>query len=346
MHDERSLAQLPSRALLLAALFLTASSASAQEAKDKPEAWKLSAAVGPAFALGKAGERWAKLIAEKSDGKVPVQFFPGATLASRDPAREFIALRDGAADLAVGSTLFWSAQVVELNVIGLPWLAPEDRDLTAMASEAMTERIFAAVERAGVVPLAFAALGHREMATTGKVLRSPEDVIGMQVRLASTPFLTDLFAGLGALPRAMAFADAQAALREGTLDAQEGTLATIAAARLDTLGIKQVMLWGAVAEFAVFAANNAAWNGWTAEQRAVARDAALVAARELPALARAENDAALLELRKRGVTVTRLTATGRAAFAAVARGVYDRWAAVVGQDLVRAAEAAVKGNAP
>ena len=58
---------------------------------------------------------------------------------------------------------------------------------------------------------------------------------------------------------------------------------------------------------------------------------------------RAENDAALVELRKRGVTVTRLTATGRAAFAAAARGVYDRWAAVAGADLVRAAEAAVRG---
>jgi len=34
------------------------------------------------------------------------------------------ALRDGAADLAVGSTFYWSVQVVELNVIGLPWLAP------------------------------------------------------------------------------------------------------------------------------------------------------------------------------------------------------------------------------
>jgi len=346
MHDERSLAQLLPRALLLAALVLAASAAPAQEAKDTPEPRKLSAAVGPAFALGKAGERWAKLIAEKSSGTIPVQFFPGATLASRDPAREFIALRDGAADLAVGSTLFWSTQVVELNVIGLPWLAPEDKDLAAMASEAMTERIFAAVERAGAVPLAFAALGHRAMATTGKVLRSPEDVAGMQVRLASTPLLADLFAGLGALPRAMAFADAQAALRAGTLDAQEGTIATIAAARLDTLGIKQVMLWGAIAEFAVFAANRAAWDGWTAEQRAIVRDAALQAARELPGLARAENDAASLELRKRGVTVTRLTATGRAAFAAAARGVYDRWAAVVGVDLVRAAEAAVKGTGP
>jgi hypothetical protein len=41
--------------------------------------------------------------------------------------------------------------------------------------------------------------------------------------------------------------------------------------------------------------------------------------------------------------VTRLTATGRAAFAAATRGVYDKWAAVIGADLVTATEAAVKG---
>jgi len=330
------------RALLLAALLLVAAGAPAQEPKDKPAPWKLSAAVGPAFALGKAGERWAKLIAEQSGGNVPVQFFPGAALASRDPAREFLALRDGAADLAVGSTLFWSLQVVELNAIGLPWLAPEDKDLAALASEAVTERLAAAMERSGVVPLAFAVLGHRELATTGKVPRSPEDMAGIKVRLAATPFLTDFFVSLGAQPSAMTLADAQAALRAGTLNAQEGSLAAIAAAQLDTLGVKQLMLWGAVAECAVFAANKVAWDGWTVEQRAVARDAALEAARELPALARAENDAALIELRKRGMTVTRLTATGRAAFAAAARGVYDKWAAVAGPDLVRAAEAAVR----
>ena len=164
----------------------------------------------------------------------------------------------------------------------------------------------------------------------------------MKVRMAATPFLTDFFAGLGAAPRAMALADAQAALRAGNLDAQEGSLAAIAAAQLDTLGIRQVLLWGAVAECAVFAANKAAWNNWTPEQRAVARAAALEVAGGLPALARAENDAALVELRKRGVTVTRLTPAGRGAFAAVARGVYDKWAAVAGPELVRAMEAALR----
>jgi TRAP-type C4-dicarboxylate transport system substrate-binding protein len=186
-------------------------------------------------------------------------------------------------------------------------------------------------------------LGHRELATTGKVPRSPDDVAGMKVRLAATPLLTDFFAGLGAAPRAMSLAEARDALRAGTLDAQEGSLASIVAARLDTLGVRQVVLWGAVAECAVFAANKAAWDGWTAEQRAVVRAAALEAARALPGLVLAERDAALVELHKRGVTVTRLTATGRAAFAAAARGVYDKWAVVAGPDLVRAAEAAVGG---
>ena len=137
-------------------------------------------------------------------------------------------------------------------------------------------------------------------------------------------------------------ADAHAAFRAGTLDAQEGTLATLAAARLDTFGVKQVLLWDAVAECAVFAANKVAWNGWTDEARSIVREAALQAARELPALAQAENDAAQAALGMRGVTVTRLTATGRAAFAAATRGVYDKWAAVIGADLVSATEAAVK----
>ncbi len=310
---------------------------------DAPPVAKLSTAVGPAFALGKAGERWAKLVAERSGGKIPVRFFPGASLAQNDPAREFIALRDGAAELAVGSTLFWSAQVVELNVVSLPWLAPEANALAAIAEGPVAERLFAAVERAGVVPLALAVLGHRAMSLSGAAPRSPADFVGLKVRVAATPLLIDLFTSLGALPQAMAVADAHAAFRAGTLDAQEGTLATLAAARLDTLGVKQVLLWDAVAECAVFAANKSAWNSWTDEARSIVREAALQAARELPALAQAENDAAQAALGRRGVTVTRLTATGRAAFAAATRGVYDKWAAVIGADLVSATEAAVKG---
>jgi TRAP-type C4-dicarboxylate transport system substrate-binding protein len=321
------------------------SPAAEKPAAGKPNEWKLSVAVGPAFALGRAGERWAKLVTERSGGTLTVVARPGATLAQRDATREFSALRDGAADLAVGSSLYWSVQVAALGAVGLPWLAADARPLEALTVGTMKERFRLALEQAGVAPLAIVPLGHRALATTLREVRTPDDAAGLRVRIATTPYLSDFCTALAMLPDATPFAAAQAALRAGTLDAQEGTPAAFDAARLDAVGVRHMLLWDAIAEVAIFAVNAKAWNGLTEAQRTLVSDAAQEAARELPAAARAENEAAIASLRKRGVTVTRLTATGRAAFAAAARGAYDRWASAAGEDLVRAAEAAVAAAA-
>jgi TRAP-type C4-dicarboxylate transport system substrate-binding protein len=331
---------------ILVCLAVGSTFVAAQATSEPRPPRKLSTAVGAAFALGKAGERWAKLVGERSAGKLVVTVHPGAALAQRDPGREFLALVDGRIDLAVGSTLLWSQQVNELGVVGLPWIAPEARQLGALVTGAMKERLAAAIVRAGAVPLAFAALGHRQIATVSKSVRTTDDLIGLKVRMVSTPFLVDFYAGMQAQPRSMAFAAAETAFRAGALDAQDGTLATFAAARVDAMGVKQVTIWNAVAEVAVFAASRGAWDAMAEPDRAVVREAAEDAARELPGLVGDEDAAALAELRRRGVTIQRLTASGRRMFAAAARPVYDRWAAVAGDNLVRAAEAAVSAATP
>jgi TRAP-type C4-dicarboxylate transport system substrate-binding protein len=325
-------------AVVAAALLAQASPAQAQQA---PREWKLSTAVGPAFALGRAGERWATLIAQRTAGRLPVKLHPGAALAQRDPLREFAVLRDGGADLAVGSTLFWSATVPELGVVGLPWLAPSWPQLTALAGEAVATRLAAALVRAGVEPLAFAPLGYRALATTARAVREPADLTGLRVRIPALPAVADLCTALGAQPRSMTFADAQAAFTSGSLDAQEGSAASFAAARLDAVGLRFVADWNAVAELAVFAVSRGAWEAWPEADRLLVREAAVEVANELAALARKQADDALSELRRRGLTITRATPDGHAAFALATRSVYERWAAVAGEDITRAAEAAV-----
>src|SRR5512143_196982 len=278
--------------------------ARAQDA-PKPREWRVSVAVGPAFALGQAADAWAKRIAERSGGTIAVSLRPGASLAQRDPEREFGALRDGAAELAVGSTLAWSAEVDALAVVGLPWLAPEPRQLAQLAAGEVKDRLFAAIERAGAVPLALAPLPHRALATSARAVRTPDDVRDLRVRIAPSRSLADLYGGLGARPQTMTFADAAAALRAGTLDAQEGPLAAMVAARVDALGLRHVTLWGAVAELAVFAANRAAWDAWSPEQRAEVQAAARDAAEALVPLAQEEERAALATLKGRAVDLQR-----------------------------------------
>lgn len=315
--------------------------ASGQAVAAAPIELKLSVAVGPAFALGKAAQAWAKAIGGQSHGTLSVAVHPGATLALRDPAREFAALRDGDADLAVGSTLFWSAQVSPLAVVGLPWIAPGPAELAALASGEAGEALSAAVQGAGAVPLALAPLGHRAIATTSRSVRTPGDVAGLAIRATSTPYLVEFYAGLGGQPNAVPFAEADAAFRSGALNAQEGPVATFAAARLDALGFRNVTLWGAVGEIAIFAVNAATWARLDAAQQAALRETARAAAAGLAQATADEGRVALGLLRARGVAILQLTPSGRAAFAAAARPVYDRWAAVAGDTIVRAAEAAV-----
>ncbi len=255
-------------------------------------------------------------------------------------------MRDGAADLAVGSTLHWSAQVNELAVVGLPWLAPEPNELAALATGPMRERLFAAITRANAIPLALAPLGHRAIATRARPVSLPDDMRGLKVRITASRYLVDFYAGLGALPFALPFGEASDRFGSGDLDAQEGSVATFAATRLDALGVHEVTLLDGVAELAVFAVNRAAWNGWTDGQRKVVADAAEEAATELAKRAAAERDAALATLKSRNMSLLRLTASGRAAFAAAAKPTYDKWTAVAGEELVRAAESAVKAAPP
>ncbi len=318
----------------------------AQGAQPAATELKVSVAVGPAFALGKAAQAWANAINQAGGGALTAVLYPGVTLAQRDPSREFAALRDGAADLAVGSTLFWSTQVNALAVVELPWIAAEPDELVALAGGEVRERMFKAIEDSGAIPLALAPLGHRAIATTTRNVRTPGDVAGLAIRIASTPYLVELYAGLRGQPHAVPFAEADAAFRSGALNAQEGAVAAFASARIDALGFKYVTLWGAVGEIAVFAVNQTAWNRLTPAQQAVVRESARAAADDLARSAAADEKIAIGLLRSRGVAILRLTPSGRAAFAAAARPVYDRWAVVAGDALVRAAESAVSAATP
>jgi TRAP-type C4-dicarboxylate transport system substrate-binding protein len=329
------------RAMALAAVLAFSHSALALDPAPAESEWKLSTALGPAYPQGKAGEIWATLIRERSKGRLNAKLYPGAALAQRDPAREFAALREGTADLAVGSATSWAPQVKELNLFALPWLIPDGDALAALLRSDVAGRLEERVRAAGAEPLAWAADGFRELATR-RVVHTPADVAGLRLRVASSPLLVDTLLGLGAAPASMDAANALAANARGALDGETISVAAYATARLHASGYTRLLLWGANAEVLVFAINRARWDTLSEPDRELVRQAARDAAEQAAILARRSTDpSTLAELGRYGVTVTRLTAAGKQPFRAAARPAYDRWAAVVGEDLVRAAETIV-----
>src|SRR5919205_4531369 len=70
--------------------------------------YKLSTVLPNTYPWGKAGERWAKLVKEKTQGRINIKMYPGMSLVGGDQTREFSAIRQGVIDLAIGSTINWS----------------------------------------------------------------------------------------------------------------------------------------------------------------------------------------------------------------------------------------------
>ena len=317
----------------------------AAHAADYKAEYRLSTVLGTAFSWGKAAERWAELVKQKTDGRINIKLYPGASLVGGDQTREFSAIRQGVIDLAVGSSINWSPQIKQLNLFSLPFLTPDAKGLDAMLKGEVGKEIFTILDKQGVVPLAFGENGFREISNSKHAIKSPADLKGMKIRIVGSPIFIDAFTALGANPTQMSWADAQPALATKAVDGQENPLSVFSAAKLHTLGQNHLTLWGYMTDPLIFVVNKQVWANWTEADRKAVRAAAEQAGAENLIAARQGispgDDAALNAIEKSGVTITQLTPEQRKAFKDATRPVFDKWAATIGKDLVKKAETAI-----
>jgi TRAP-type transport system periplasmic protein len=311
--------------------------------------YKLSTVLGKPFPWGIGGERWAELIKEKTGGRINVKMYPGTSLVGGDQTKEFTSIRQGAIDMAIGSTINWSPQVQQLNLFSMPFLMPDYKAIDALTGGDVGKELFKILESKDVVPLAWGENGFRELSNSKQAIRKPEDLKGLKIRVVGSPLFLDTFTALGANPTQMSWADAVPALSSGAVDGQENPLTVFMAAKLySAANQKNLTLWGYVADPLIFVVNKEVWNSWSPEDQKAVKDAALQAGREEIELARKgllPPDYSLIkEIEGLGVNVVRPTDAEMAAFKKSTKEVYDKWAKQIGPELVKKAEESISAR--
>lgn len=324
-----------------AALSLTlAVPAFAQESRE----FSVSTVLSDAFPWGQAATKWAELVGERSEGRIILKVYPNAQLVSGDQTREFSAMRSGLIDMAVASTINWSPQVPELNLFSLPFLMPDEAAIDAITQGSAGEKIFNAIDKKGVVPLAWGENGFRELSNSQKQIDGPEDLKGLKVRVVGSPLFLDTFNTLGANPTQMSWADAQPALTTGAIDGQENPLSVFDVARVDQVGQKYLTQWHYMADPLIFGVNKRVWKSLSAEDRELLQQAAIDAGAWEIEKSRRELSDTLAAIRERGVEVTELTPEQHQAFVDATAEVYEKWTPRIGAELVAEAKAAIEAR--
>jgi TRAP-type transport system periplasmic protein len=336
------------RVLLVVAvvtLALSVLGSSALAAQYKPE-YKLSTVVGKPFPWGNAGERWGEIVKQRTDGRINIKMYPGASLVSGDQTKEFTAIRQGSIDMAIGSTINWSPQIKELNIFSLPFLMPDYKAIDALTQGEVGKDLFKILASKDVVPLAWGENGFREVTNSKRPIKAPADLKGLKMRVVGSPLFLDTFTALGANPTQMSWADAVPALSSGAVDGQENPLTIFTVAKLhEAANQKNVTLWGYVADPLIFVVNKDVWKSWSPEDQKIVREAAELAANENIDEARRglvpPDDTMVKSIQGMGVNVIRLTPSDKEAFKKATKDVYDKWAKQIGLELVKKAEQSV-----
>lgn len=334
-------------ALLPLALGLSIGLPARAQQAYKPE-YRLSTNVNNAFPLGRGAEEWARLVKERTEGRINVKWYPGSSLVGGETTREFTALRQGTIDFNVSSVINWAPHVKQLNVFLLPFLVPDDAAFDALIGGAVGKELFGIVEKQGVVPLAWGENGAREISNSKREIRKPEDLKGLKFRVVGSPIFNDIYTALGANPTQMTFADAQPALQSGAVDGQENPISLFVGAKMGALNQKYLTRWNYVNDPLVFAVSAKTWESWSPADREIVRQAAIDAAKAEIADTRKglskTDDALVKQVIAGGTQVTVLTPAEQQAFAAATRSVIEKWSEAIGPDLVKKAQAEVAAS--
>jgi tripartite ATP-independent transporter DctP family solute receptor len=166
-----------------------------------------------------AMDKFAELLAEKTDGEITLQMFHGGTLGSQPDAVEQVRL----GGLAIGNFNLGPIGPIApaANVVSLPFIFKDIPHMFRVLEGEGGDAIAAGMAEKGLLPLAWYDAGARSFYNGDRPINTPADVVGMKVRVMNNDLFTGMIAELGGNPSPMAFAEVYQALKTGVVDGAE-----------------------------------------------------------------------------------------------------------------------------
>ena len=162
-------------------------------------------------------------IAAETQGRVAIELFANNQLGSDSDMMSQV--RSGALELATFPGTVMSTLIPVTAITGVGFAFSGYDKVWAAMDGAMGNHIRAAIEKVGLVP--FATVwdnGFRQITTSTKPIRTPEDLKGFKIRVPVVPLWVSMFKTLGAAPVSLPLSEAYQALQTKVADGQENPL--------------------------------------------------------------------------------------------------------------------------
>jgi len=325
------------------------------QAAELKKQYKMQINVGSKFYWGMGAQKFVDLVKERTNGQIIIKPYWGSQLLKGAQLKSAQLVAKGVIDMAMESTINISPVIKEANIFSLSFFINNFKNLDKMEYGETGKAIFKAMDKKGLVGLAWAENGFRQVTNSKRAIRTPADVKGLRLRVVGSPIFIDTFRQLGADPVNMNWGDAVTAFEQGVVDGQENPVGVLVPIQIHQYH-KYATFWNYLVDPVVFYWNKKQWNAFTADIQKIIKESAEEAAIFEKALCRAGLDGGkslnLLKnkfnhtmevpepvkwLESNGMTVTFLSDEKRNAFIEATKPLYDKWIPKIGQDVYQKA---------
>ncbi|QDQ86383.1 TRAP transporter substrate-binding protein [Alcaligenaceae bacterium SJ-26] len=321
----------------LAAAALCTSAASF--AQDAPIIIKFSHVVSPDTPKGKGADRFKQLAEQYTDGKVKVEVYPNSQLYK--DKEELEALQLGAVQmLAPSLAKFGPLGVREFEVFDLPYIFQNKDDLRKITDGEVGQGLLDKLQPKGITGLAYWDNGFKIMSANSP-LQTPDDFLGLKMRIQSSKVLESQMKALDAVPQVMAFSEVYQALQTGVVDGTENPPSNMYTQKMHEVQKHATLSNHGYLGYAVIV-NKKFWDELPADVRANLEKAMDEATTYANDIAQQENDDSLAAMRASGkTTFHELSDAERQEWIAALEPVHKEMASRIGQSTIDAVNSAL-----
>ena len=309
---------------------------------DKPLVIKFSHVTSIESVKGKAADEFARLVEEKTEGRVKVEVYPSSQLYGDND--ELDALVSGNVHMIAPSVTKMVKIDPRWQYVDMPFLFEDDEHVQAFFKSEVAQTILNSDQLASndIMGISFWGNGFKHFSNNKRPLVNVEDFKGLKFRAQAGKVLESQFHALDAGSATIAFGETYAALQQGTVDGQENTFNNF-----DTQKYQEVQKYLSTTahgrlDYAIFV-NKSFWDSIPEDLRSSVEEALTEATDLANELAAEENAKSFENIKNSGtVEVHDMTQEERDALKEALQPVYEEFSDVITPELIEGIEALKK----
>ncbi|HHH53122.1 MAG TPA: TRAP transporter substrate-binding protein [Bacteroidetes bacterium] len=156
---------------------------------------------------------------ELSSGKLNLKIYPSGQLGSEQQNVELLQI--GSLAMTKVSAAVMEGFAEEYKVLGLPYIFKSKEHYFKVCDGEIGEKILLSTKNKWLRGLCFYDAGSRSFYTTSKLIKTPEDLAGLKIRVMKSKTAMEMVKALGGSPTPLSWGELYTALQSGVVDGAE-----------------------------------------------------------------------------------------------------------------------------